>query len=242
MPACEQWSLLEFQKRFPTEASCARWLETVRCPNDFVCPRCGCTHGYRLTRRCEIECANQDCRLQTSVTSGTVFHKTHTPLQKWFWAIFLVGQDKGGVSALMLLSKLLELTDDTSWLILQKIRSAMGPPEQRARLAGLIELDEGFFGRAVSGKIPGKADNQDQVLVMVESHGTSAGKIDMQVIESADKDTIGAAVKERVEPQQQLKTDGWQAHRVIAEMGHGLEARAIPPEQASKELPWGICQ
>lgn len=233
----EQWSLLEFQKRFPTEAACVCWLEDVRWPNGFVCPRCECARGYRLSGRREIECANQDCKRQTSVTAGTVFHKTHTPLQKWFWAILLVSQDKGGVSALRL-SKLLEISDDTAWLMLQKIRAAMGTPDQRAQLAGLIELDEAFFGRAATGKVPGKADNQAQVLVMIESAGPKAGKVDMLVIDAADEETICAAVKERVKPQQRFKTDGWRAHGGIAKMGHELEAKTTPAVLASIELPW----
>ena len=237
MSVYEEFSLLEFQKQFQTEEDCVERLTNLRWPGGFLCPRCGCTRGYCLAGRREIECANQDCKHQTSVTAGTVFHKTRTPLQKWFWTIFLVSQDKGGTSALRL-SKLVEVSEGTAWLMLHKIRTAMGKQEQNVLLAGFIELDEAFFGRAATGKKPDKADNQAQVLVMIESVGERAGKIDMRVIESADKETIGKSVEEKVEPQQSFKTDGWRAHAVIDQMGHELEAKAIPAELASEELPW----
>ena len=211
MSVYEEFSLLEFQKQFQTEEDCMERLTNLRWPGGFLCPRCGYTRGYCLSGRREIECANQDCKHQTSVTAGTVFHKTRTPLQKWFWTIFLVSQDKGGTSALRL-SKLIEVSEGTAWLMLHKIRTAMGKQEQNILLAGFIELDEAFFGRAATGKKPDKADNQAQVLVMIESVGQRAGKIDMQVIESADKETIGKSVEEKVEPQQSFKTDGWRAH------------------------------
>jgi len=235
--AYDEYSLLEFQEYFRDEDACVRRLAALRWPDGFLCPRCGSTRGWPLRGRREIQCAGPGCTHQASVTAGTIFHLTRTPLQKWFWAIYLVSQDKGGVSALRLM-KLLQVCRDTAWLMLHKIRAAMGAGDQRTQLAGYIELDEGFFGRAASGKKPDKGDNQAQVLVMIESAGQRAGKIAMQVIESADRETIGAAVGEKVKPQQHFKTDGWQAHRVIGDMGHELDAQAIPAALASIELPW----
>jgi len=93
-------NLLAFQKRFRTERACAKALERMRWPEGYTCPKCGHRHGYRIESRRLIACAA--CRYQVSLTAGTIFHKTHTPLVKWFWALYLVSQDKGGESALRL--------------------------------------------------------------------------------------------------------------------------------------------
>ncbi len=108
-------SLLEFQRRFSTEEACQAALEQARWPEGFVCPRCGHRKASCITTRRLLQCSA--CHHQASVTAGTIFHKTRTPLVKWFWAIWLVAQDKGGVSA-MRLSKQLELGYRTAWSML----------------------------------------------------------------------------------------------------------------------------
>ena len=75
-------SLLEFQKAFATEEACAQHLKEVRWPDGFVCPRCGHGVAWFIRTRKILDC--KDCRAQTSLTAGTIFHKTRTPLLKWY--------------------------------------------------------------------------------------------------------------------------------------------------------------
>ena len=166
-----------------------------------------------------------------------MFHKTRTPLRKWFWAIFLVSNDKGGISATRF-SLLLTVSYPTAFLMLHKIRHAMGEREEGRTLSGYIELDEGFFGKAETAKKPAKADNQAQVLVMIESEGDRAGDISMKVIESASRDSIEKIVEAKIEPGQQIRSDGLQSHYVLKSMGHNLKATPVPAKDASTELPW----
>lgn len=90
-------SILEFQDRFATEDACREYLLGSRWPEGFVCPGCGggCAGGE--TRRHLWVCTA--CGQQTSVTAGTVMHKTHTPLRTWFWAAYLVAAHHPGISA-----------------------------------------------------------------------------------------------------------------------------------------------
>ena len=228
-------TILEFQERFRTEEDCVKRLETVKWPEGFVCPRCNGQSCYQLRDRREVECAN--CRQQTSVTAGTMFHQTHTQLKKWFWAIFLVSQDKGGLSA-QRLSKLVDVSFPTAWLMLQKIRKAMGERDERYQLAGYIELDQGFFGKAATAKKPDKADNQSEVLVMIESKGERAGFVSMEVIASASRDNMRPIIERKVTPGQSFRSDGKQANYVLKSMGHQLTASPVPPERICVELPW----
>src|SRR6266446_1845469 len=138
----------EFRARFGDDDQCARYLARERWPNGFLCPRCGGrSRGYMASRRVE-ECA--DCGYQCSVTAGTIFHKTRVPLTGWFWAIYRMGQDKKGISALQL-SKEIGVSYPTAWLLQHKIRKAMADRDQRYQLSGLIEVDEGYAGGAEQG-------------------------------------------------------------------------------------------
>jgi hypothetical protein len=92
--------LLEFPKKFRTEKACWKHLFRLRWPNGFQCPRGQHERAYFHRTRRLYEC--QACSYQASLTGGTIFHKTRTPLRKWFWMIFLIGRQKSGVSMLSL--------------------------------------------------------------------------------------------------------------------------------------------
>ena len=87
----------EFREWFPDEASCVEYLERLRWPEGFVCPVCAATGGWRIAGgqwMCSV------CGRKTSVTAGTIFHRTHSPLSSWFAAVWFVTSTKNGVSAL----------------------------------------------------------------------------------------------------------------------------------------------
>ncbi len=80
--------------------ACAAELASLCWPDGFRCPQCGHDHGWYCSTRRHYECAR--CSHQTSLTAGTLFHGSHVPLTKWFWALYWVGTDTGGISALRL--------------------------------------------------------------------------------------------------------------------------------------------
>src|SRR3954462_1728040 len=91
-------SLPEFEAQFPDDAACARWLFGKRWPDGFRCPGCRHAKGWELGRgTLLVECAR--CRRQTSVTAGTVLHRSHLPLKLWFLAAWLVATHRNGISA-----------------------------------------------------------------------------------------------------------------------------------------------
>ena len=133
-------SLREFETRFPDDEACARWLSKVRWPDGFVCPACGHAKGFELERGVLVyQCAG--CRKQTSVTAGTVLHRSHLPLKTWFLAAWLVATHKNGISARQLWLQLGLGSYKTAWLLLQKLRRAMVHPD-RSPFSGLVEVDE----------------------------------------------------------------------------------------------------
>src|SRR5665647_1191435 len=160
-----EMNLMDWQKRFGSEASCAQALALQRWPEGFRCPRCGHDHGYAITTRHSWECSQ--CHTQTSLTAGTLFHSTNLPLTKWFWAIYLAASDKGGISA-MRLSKQIDVSWLTASRMLRKIRIAMGHRDSIYRLRDLIEMDDALIGgRRTGGKRGRGAGGKTPVLVAI---------------------------------------------------------------------------
>jgi transposase-like protein len=146
--------MLEFQERYGTEAACIEALARRRWPHGYVCGGCGHDRSWRLTARPRIfECAR--CGQQESVTAGTVFHRTRTPLRKWFQAAWLMARDKRGVSALFL-SRELGLRYETAWLMAHKLGHALGERPE-VPLDGLVEVDESYYGGRGPSRTAGAA-------------------------------------------------------------------------------------
>ena len=92
-------SLPEFQRLFPDDAACAAYLEKARWGDGFACPHCG-TAGEPFhfeNRPGVLRC--RKCRQNTGLTVGTVMERSHTPLNVWFWAAYLVASQTPGMSA-----------------------------------------------------------------------------------------------------------------------------------------------
>ena len=102
---------------------------------------CGVPGSYRLfqkTRPRLFECL--DCGRQTSLTAGTVMHRSRLPLTTWFQAAHLMTTHSNGMSALQLEAQL-GVTYKTAWLLTQKLRRSMIDPN-RDLLEGVVEVDQ----------------------------------------------------------------------------------------------------
>jgi transposase-like protein len=226
------WSLIRFQKRFLTEEDCLQYIQRLRWPNGFVCPKCQHEGGHRIKTRRVIQCAN--CRKQTSITANTIFHKTRLPLLNWLWIIYCVCQDKGGASATRL-AKQLHMHVTTVWSMLHKIRKAMLKRDEPIRLSGSMELDEAYIGAEARKK--GRKTDQTLCLVIVENRKKSAGNIALKIIDSISNENIEKVVSNKVEPNQYFKTDKLQAHFTLERMKHMLNAKIGSGVYAAIHLP-----
>jgi transposase-like protein len=183
-------ALREFQLAFANEDACARYLAACRWPDGFRCPRCGHNRAYALAIL-RWQCAAPSCRYQTSLTSGTVLHRSKSPLTTWFWAAYLMTTDKRGVSALLLQHQL-GVSYKTAWLLLHKLRRAMVVPE-REKLRGVVEMDETWVGglqAGLKGSRQLKGRKAALVIVAVERRGTATGRARMEVIPDFTQKTM----------------------------------------------------
>ena len=118
----ENTEMFEFQCRFLTEEDCQRHIFKVRWPGGYKCPRCDHDQFYFHKTRNLYTC--KECNYQTSVTAGTLFHKTKTPLMKWFMLIFLIRYYENSLSV-SALQRLLKFKNyKTTWKMYHKIMKA----------------------------------------------------------------------------------------------------------------------
>ena len=197
-------------------------------------------HRAWQTSTAHWKCAG--CGRKTSVTAGTIFHRTRTPLSTWFAAIWLVTSQKNGVSAQNLHDMLGLGSYETAWVWLHKLRRAMVRPE-RELLAGAVEVDESFVGGRATGK-QGASTDKAPVMIAVENLGTPAiGSFD-----SAGYD-LGSPMRQApttrgfrpptVAPGSLIRTDGARMFRVLAEDGytHHYVSGYSSPEPGHVTLP-----
>ena len=214
MAHAERITFAEYRSRFATEADCREYLFQIRFPEGFVCPKCGCTEYYPIRTRHICQCKN--CRKQTSVTAGTVMHRTHLPLTVWFWAIYLCATDKRGISAVALSGQLC-ISYESAWYLLKRIRSAMGDRDQNYQLSGLVEMDEAYLGGPRHGGKRGRGTEQPKMAVAMSK--TKSGKplyLHLQMIPDVKTTTLQSFVDTHLKPGATVECDGYQSY-------HGLK-------------------
>jgi transposase-like protein len=203
-------SLIDFQHRFPDEAACRAYLFASRWPDGFACPACGGREVGGEHRRRLWQCCR--CGRQTSVTAGTVMHKTHLPLTLWFWSAYLVSTHGPGISALQLQRQLGISRYETAWALLHKLRRAMVAPE-RGPLRDEVEIDEGLLGGRDSDLRGGRQrDGKPLVGVAVEVRGDGSGRLRLQLLPDASRATLTPFVCSTVAAGAIVHTDGWSGY------------------------------
>ena len=225
----------ELQAWFRTDADCLDYLEWLRWPAGFSCPDCGHGGGWRLGDN-RFMCA--ECGGRTSVTAGTIFDRTRTPLTVWFNACWLFATSKDGVSALSLQRTLEIGSYQTAWAMLHRLRSVLGRSE-REQLTGTVEVDETFIGGEEPG-LRGGRQRGKKVLTCtaVEVNDPKGlGRCRMAPIEDASASSLHAFVADHVEPGSTVITDGWSGYLGLDRLGYVHDPRSQRATRARGQDP-----
>lgn len=228
-------SFMEFKRRFSSEEACRDYLYHMRWPDGFVCPKCGHTSCYVVTTRNLYQCTA--CNYQASVLVGTVMERSHLPLEKWFWGIYFIGIDKRGCSS-MQLSRELEIAYSSAWYLTHRIRKAMADRDSNYQLAGLIELDDAYFGGPGTGGKRGRGTSKAKVMIGVSLD--EAGKpqfLKMDVVNNLKGETIKAFANQHIQAGSSISSDALRSYTVLEE-DYTLFAKAFDPQEDPEHLKW----
>ncbi len=208
----------EFDKWFSSEKACLDYIAKLRWPKGFICPSCGInTDKPSLMERGLF--LGRECKRQTSITAGTLFHGSHKPLRTWFLAMWFVTSQKHGASALGLQRVLGLGSYNTAWNWLHKLRRAM-VRRGRDQLSGAIEVDETYVG-GIGTKVRGRgAKRKTIVAIAAEVRGRGPGRIRMAKVPDLSAPSLRGFVRDNVQKGAQLRTDAWSGYNGIEVMGY----------------------
>lgn len=208
-------SVLEFFKQFPDDDTCLEHLMTVRYGKEHTCAKCEReTRFYRVKKRPLYAC--QFCGYQISPMAGTPFERSSTPLQKWFYAMYLFTTSRHGVPAKEL-QRQLSVTYKTAWRMGHEIRKYMTKVDGDDGLSGHVEIDEAYIGgRDNQRGRPGKNSKKTAVLGMVQR----GGNVMTKVIPNAKGTTLLPIIVKNVEEGTTISTDEMGGYRHLPNHGY----------------------
>lgn len=204
--------LKEFNAQFPDDRACLDFMFKVRFPHGSTCPECQKRDSFHpLEGRRSYNC--QWCGHHFYPTAGTIFHKSSTSLQSWFFAIFLMSSSKNGVAAKEL-ERQLGVTYKTAWRMAHEIRKLMADGKP-AKLMGIVEADETYIG----GKRPGKrgrgAAGKTPVIGIVERDG----KVIAKVVDRVTTSNVFTNISRNVDRSAMLYSDELAVYRYAPKFG-----------------------
>ena len=228
---------LEFHERFSTEEACRDYLSSVRWPEGFVCPHCGHKGGTLRKGREEWLCDNRTCGKETSLRSGTVFHKSRKPLRAWLLVIYLMTTNKQGISALRV-QRLLQLGSyHTALRWTRELRRCMGVAlAQRDPLGPEVEMDETSIGRRDEGGKRGKgSETKAHIIGAVERLTGGCGRARLKYIPQVNGDVIAKFLNGCVQKGAILHTDQLPSYDSLADLGFFVDSRVVKSTAKEKQ-------
>lgn len=216
---------MDFMAKSPLEnpifkdATKARaYLEKLLWADGRACGYCGAVdESTELPSRPGFYQCNA-CRKQFTVMVGTVFERSHIPLNKWLLASFLLCASKKGVSAHQM-HRMLGITYKSAWFMMHRLREAMKPSGKPSPLGGdgmVVEADETYLGKRDGKKVKPdtfvsgfgwvehpKRDNQRKIVALVER----GGKARSFVVDSVNKETVSKILFSNADRKSALHTD-----------------------------------
>jgi len=218
-------SVREFFARFPTDDACLEHVMNVRYGLRHPCDKClNLSTFHRLADRPAYSCAH--CGTHVYPCARTIFQDTRTPLQMWFYAIYLFATTRHGVSGKEL-QRTLGVTYKTAYRIGMQIRKLTGSVDPDGMLRGHVELDEAYVGGRRHGKRGRGAAGKTVVMGLKERDG----RLQTEVIPNAQMKTLRDVVTRSIEPGAIVSTDQWAAYNLL--LGDGFKHGSV--NHAAKE-------
>ena len=246
-------TLPEFQRVFPDEAACAKYLEHLRWLHGFTCTKCGNSGDpYRFAKRTSVVLRCRVCQANVSLMADTVMKDSHTPLSIWFWGAYLVATQTPGQSALQFQRQLGLSRYETAFQMLHKLRAGMVRPERDAiGYQHPVEVDETLVGGRTKGEGRG-VHHKATVVGAIEvrtrmpvekskkhKRVVYAGRLRLRLVLGRGAKELTGFVQENVAQGSVVRTDGWKGYDDLAKLGYMHEPLVLDgdPERTDAHLP-----
>ena len=219
-------TLMEAIRVFSAPDVAFNTMVKLRWPSGVHCPICG-HHNPRFIRTRQVwECKNRHAKRRFSVKTGTIFEDSPLPLDKWFCAIWLIGNCKNGISSLEV-HRALGITQKSAWFMLHRVRLAMQTGNFE-KADGTAEADETLIGGLAKNmhkdkrekKITGTGASGKQVVMGILSRGSGKNKsrvLKAKRITDTTKETLHAEIKAAVATGATIYTDSHSGYGGLAE-------------------------
>lgn len=218
----KQTNVRQFFQKFPTDEACLEHLFNVRFGQGHECPKCKRdAKWYRIKAEQAFSC--QWCGHHIHPMVGSIFEKSRTPLQLWFYAIFLFTTTRHGVSAKEL-QRQLGVTYKTAYRMGKLIREHMAAIDGEEPIGGegkVVEVDETYVGGHRTGTVGRGAKGKTIVMGMVERG--EGGEAIVKVIPNAKQKTLHAEIAANTKPGTVINTDGFLGYARLEEKGFEVQ-------------------
>ena len=209
IPQHLRYTIRDFNQQFPNDAACLEHLMQQRFPGNVTyCEKCKQKRKhYRIAGRPVYSCDH--CGTQVSPMAGTIFEHSSTSLRLWYYAIYLMGSTRCGISAKQI-QRETGVTYKTAWRMFKQIRSLLSEPDMQLE-GSAVEVDEMYHGGRAKGKRgrPGVGDRKKIPVVGIAQRSTEGriGKVVAMTTPDVKKHTVMGFIKEKVLPKSTIFTD-----------------------------------
>lgn len=207
-------TIQDFFKQFPDDDACLEYLMQLRHGESIDCPKCG-KHGkfHRVRRHPAYECAW--CGFEIFPMVGTPFHRSHIPLQKWFYAMYLFTTTRHGVPAKEL-QRQLGVSYPSALRMSHVIREYMGNLDGEPPLTGHVEIDEAYIGGKRKGTRGRGAAGKSVVFGILER----GGQLYTKVVPDASRKSLIPEIVRQVPVGTRISSDEWRPYCILSALGY----------------------